>query len=117
MPSTSSDPPPLWALADCNNFYASCEQLFRPDLLNRPVVVLSTASPYKFPEAVLRSLGISQEGNGFAAIAQLEKITGVPVPQNLRGLDQRPVLHRDVIDQAEMLKYVLKKAEEKQWNK
>ena len=51
------------------------------------------------------------------AIAQLEKITGVPVPQNLRGLDQRPVLHRDVIDQAEMLKYVLKKAEEKQWNK
>lgn len=84
---------------------------------HRPVVVLSTASPYKFPEAVLRSLGISQEGNGFAAIAQLEKITGVPVPQNLRGLDQRPVLHRDVIDQAEMLKYVLKKAEEKQWNK
>ena len=80
-------------------------------------MVLSTASPYKFPEAVLRSLGISQEGNGFAAIAQLEKITGVPVPQNLRGLDQRPVLHWDVIDQAEMLKYVLKKAEEKQWNK
>ena len=33
--------PELWALADCNNFYASCEQLFRPDLLNRPVVVLS----------------------------------------------------------------------------
>lgn len=28
-------------MADCNNFYASCEQLFRPDLLNRPVVVLS----------------------------------------------------------------------------
>lgn len=42
MPSTSSEAcPPLWALADCNNFYASCEQLFRPDLLNRPVVVLS----------------------------------------------------------------------------
>lgn len=31
----------LWLLADCNNFYASCEQLFRPDLRNRPVVVLS----------------------------------------------------------------------------
>jgi len=31
----------LWALADCNNFYASCERLFRPDLANCPVVVLS----------------------------------------------------------------------------
>ncbi len=26
---------------DCNNFYASCERIFRPDLLNRPIVVLS----------------------------------------------------------------------------
>ncbi len=31
----------LWGLMDCNNFYASCERLFRPDLAHRPVVVLS----------------------------------------------------------------------------
>jgi DNA polymerase V len=31
----------LWALVDCNNFYASCERLFRPDLIGKPVVVLS----------------------------------------------------------------------------
>jgi len=31
----------LWALVDCNNFYASCERLFRPDLVGKPVVVLS----------------------------------------------------------------------------
>ena len=29
------------ALVDCNNFYASCERIFRPDLLGKPVVVLS----------------------------------------------------------------------------
>ncbi|MEK8088764.1 Y-family DNA polymerase [Thermithiobacillus plumbiphilus] len=29
------------ALVDCNNFYASCERLFRPDLLHRAIVVLS----------------------------------------------------------------------------
>ena len=29
------------ALVDCNSFYASCEQVFRPDLINKPVVVLS----------------------------------------------------------------------------
>ena len=33
-------PPPI-ALVDVNNFYASCERLFRPDLKGRPIVVLS----------------------------------------------------------------------------
>ena len=31
----------MLALADCNNFYVSCERVFRPDLENKPVVVLS----------------------------------------------------------------------------
>lgn len=31
----------LWVLVDCNNFYASCERLFRPDLARAPIVVLS----------------------------------------------------------------------------
>lgn len=32
---------PLVALVDCNSFYASCEQVFRPDLTRKPVIVLS----------------------------------------------------------------------------
>lgn len=32
---------PLFALVDCNNFYASCEKLFDPNLKDRPIVVLS----------------------------------------------------------------------------
>lgn len=31
----------MFALADCNNFFASCERVFRPELRNRPVIVLS----------------------------------------------------------------------------
>ena len=31
----------MFALADCNNFFASCERVFRPDLRGRPVIVLS----------------------------------------------------------------------------
>jgi len=37
----SSNQTKIFALLDCNNFYASCERLFRPELANKPVVVLS----------------------------------------------------------------------------
>jgi DNA polymerase V len=32
----------MFALVDCNNFYASCERLFRPDLRGKPIIVLSS---------------------------------------------------------------------------
>ena len=32
---------PLLALVDCNNFYVSCERVFRPDLIGKLVAVLS----------------------------------------------------------------------------
>ncbi|SFH38820.1 impB/mucB/samB family protein [Pseudomonas sp. NFACC45] len=32
---------PVFALIDCNSFYASCERVFRPDLARVPIVVLS----------------------------------------------------------------------------
>ena len=31
----------MYGLADCNNFFVSCERVFRPDLWNKPVIVLS----------------------------------------------------------------------------
>ena len=74
------------------------------------VVVLSTASPYKFPAAVLEGIGEKAEGDEFDVMEQLHKVTGVPVPKNLAGLRSRAVRHRDVIDRGEMLDYVLGKA-------
>ena len=31
----------MFALVDCNNFYASCERVFQPQLEGKPVVILS----------------------------------------------------------------------------
>ena len=31
----------MFALVDCNNFYASCERVFKPNLENKPIAVLS----------------------------------------------------------------------------
>ncbi|WP_075884015.1 Y-family DNA polymerase [Candidatus Protochlamydia sp. W-9] len=40
MSSTSCDKS-LFALVDCNNFYASCERVFQPHLVGKPVIILS----------------------------------------------------------------------------
>ena len=77
---------------------------------HRPVVILSTASPFKFPAAVLEALGEAPGPDEFAAMERLAAVTGVPMPKNLQGLRERLVRHRDVIEPGEMLSYVLDKA-------
>ena len=72
-----------------------------------PMVVLSTASPYKFPAAVLYALGEASGDDEFTMMEQLHALTGMDIPKNLRGLEGRPVLHTDVIDKDAMLDYVL----------
>lgn len=48
------------ALVDCNNFYCSCERLFRPSLIGRPVVVLSANDGNAISRSnEAKSLGIS----------------------------------------------------------
>ena len=78
-----------------------------------PVVILSTASPYKFPAAVLEAIGGKCPGDEFAIMEKLHEMTGVPVPPNLATLRSQPVRHRDVIDRNDMLAYVLSKAAKK----
>lgn len=72
-----------------------------------PMVVLSTASPYKFPAAVLKALGGDLSGDEFQQMEALERLTGVPIPKGLRGLKEKPVLHTDVIDKEQITPYVL----------
>ena len=74
----------------------------------RPMVVLSTASPYKFPKAVLEALGGDLSGDEFSLMERLEKMSGVPTPKNLATLKGKPERHTGVIDKDSMLDYVLK---------
>lgn len=76
-----------------------------------PTVVLSTASPYKFPAAVLSALGETVEQDEFAVMRRLFDVTGVPVPKHLAQLQDLPVRHTDVIERGEMAQYVRRKIE------
>ena len=81
------------------------------DYVNRtgdgaPMVVLSTASPYKFPAAVLEALGQTPAADGFDQMAQLSRLTGTKIPHNLAILKDKPERHTAVICKDRMIEFV-----------
>ena len=54
------------AIVDCNNFYCSCEQVFRPDLKGQPIVVLNTNNDCIIARnAAAKRLGVGKAGTLF----------------------------------------------------
>ena len=68
-------------------------------------VLLSTASPYKFPESVYQAI-YGEELDVYTAIDKLSEKTGVPVPQALAGIKEREVLHKEAIDKTEIISFI-----------
>lgn len=62
------------AIVDCNNFYCSCERLFRPDLADKPVVVLSNNDGCIISRSdEAKKLGIEMAGPYFMAKPLIEQ--------------------------------------------
>ena len=70
-------------------------------------VVLSTASPYKFSRSVYESLYGESDKEEFEIMYELEEKTGVKIPENLKGLENKKVLHNSVCEINGMENYVL----------
>lgn len=87
--------------------WAAAEDYVKETGDRAPMVVLSTASPYKFPSAVLSAIGGDTSGTEFQQMERLSQLTGVPVPRNLANLQGKPERHTAVIDKDAMLSYVL----------
>lgn len=62
-----------------------------------PMVVLSTASPFKFPRDVLRALGVQAPESDFDAMQKLTEKTGCAAPAALSSLRTLPVRFTEVI--------------------
>ena len=69
-------------------------------------ILLSTANPYKFPRAVASALGLFCPPDDFACMQVLEKATGTCAPAQLAELQDKPVLHADVVDIDGMASFV-----------
>ena len=72
-----------------------------------PMVVLSTASPYKFPRSVLEALGHTAPQNDFEAMQELEAATGRTAPASLAALRQKAERFSTVIDPAQIAEVAL----------
>lgn len=64
-----------------------------------PAVIASTASPYKFGASVLSALtGGKASGDEFSMVMQLEEMTGVEAPAQLKGLKDKPLRFNNVCE-------------------
>ena len=76
-----------------------------------PTILLSTASPYKFAADVLRGIAGMDAAEGkdaFTCSEELEKLTGIPMPVQVRTLRELPVRHKAVCQRNEMGPAVLR---------
>ncbi len=70
---------------------------------NKPALVLSTASPFKFPRSICNALNIDVEGiNDFEVLKKLSEATNNEIPENLADLENAEVLHNEVWDKSQM---------------
>lgn len=76
-------------------------------------VIVSTASPYKFPQDVYEAITGEHEEDAFKATDKLEEISGVEIPEPLKGLKSRKVRFDKVIDKADIEKEVLSSVDRK----
>ena len=73
----------------------------------RPMVVVSTASPYKFSGSVLEALGATTDGkDAFALLDELQDISGTAAPTGLSSLRKKDVRHKDVCAKNDMKNFV-----------
>ncbi len=74
---------------------------------DKATVVLSTASPYKFTQDVLKAISGKSQKDPFVAASTLNQLTASPVPDQLLNLKQKEVRFHDVIERTETLDAVM----------
>ncbi len=74
-----------------------------------PCVVLSTASPYKFPKSVLTALGEAVPEDAAAQLSRMEALSGTKTPAPLAHVLERAPRFRDVIAPGDMMNYVMER--------
>lgn len=97
-------------LADTHTSVAfNCAEQYLKDTNDTtPMVVVSTASPYKFAADVYKSITKTQASDGTAALNELSALTATDISYPLKDLDTRKINFNTVIETEDMLNEVYK---------
>lgn len=88
--------------------YAASNYMAQHEKENAPMVVVSTASPYKFPQDVMYAITGNDIKDSFKAIKHLNIATAMKVPASLSKLRDKPVRFTVVADKDKLFAEVLK---------
>ena len=81
---------------------SAAERYMDANKAERKVLVVSTASPFKFARDVYRALTDKDATGDIEALGELHALTSVEIPKPLSSLIDKPVLHSTVIDKTDM---------------
>ncbi len=73
-----------------------------------PMVVVSTASPYKFPQDVLYALTGNDVKDSFKGIKRINLLTAMKVPESLKAIRYKPILFKQTTSPDKMFDEVMK---------
>ncbi|MDE5896442.1 MAG: threonine synthase, partial [Clostridia bacterium] len=94
------------AMNVAQNYLKSLED--EADAEEHPMVVVSTASPYKFPQDVLYALTGNDVKDSFKGIKRINLLTAMKVPESLKAIRYKPLRFKQVTTPAKMFEEVLK---------
>ena len=89
--------------------YAAYQKYKQKTKDDTPMVIVSTASPYKFTKDVMTALDQSnQNKDAFLLMEKLQEVSGVKIPASIKDIEKRKVLHNNVCEKQNIKEFVTK---------
>ncbi|NDO45532.1 threonine synthase [Clostridium sp. MD294] len=89
--------------------YAAYQKYKQQTNDDTPMVIVSTASPYKFTKDVMIALDESnQNKDTFLLMKKLQEVSGVKIPASIQDIEKRKVLHNNVCEKQNIKQFVTK---------
>lgn len=87
--------------------YAAYQKYKKETGDNTPMVIVSTASPYKFTKDVMIAIDEKNaQEDAFALMDTLQEISGVKIPDSILGIQNRTVLHKNVCPKDKIKEFI-----------
>jgi len=87
--------------------FAALEKYRNSDTSSEKAVIVSTASPFKFPDTIMKALGDNNTEEGvFEKVRRISKLGKMNIPEKIQDLEKKEILHKEIIKVDEIETYI-----------